>query len=270
MDDFMKSKTLGTTLLIALMTSGCQSTGGLSYPALKHEVFEDPPANIEIQAEIGQPIITRIDGLAWPALKVTEPVSFSFEENKYSLKPGLYRVEGVAPSHSQVNIRDRVVSDSVDVVSSKVALILRNGKCELIPLMIQASSRNDVANPIQDNIKGLLTGERAIFGSPTPTGVSASTIGQPISQKNCFPVYDFNPNQSGSSKQELVYLGQSGDTLRFKYREYFDNLARPAFSNDLTYDISEDNVIGFRGARIEVVNASNTELTYLIQRHMED
>jgi len=29
-------------------------------------------------------------------------------------------------------------------------------------------------------------------------------------------------------------------------------------------------VIGFRGARIEIVDASNIELTYRIRRHMEN
>lgn len=266
----MKSKTLGAMLLIALTTSGCQSTGGLSYPMPKHEVFETPPARIEFRAEIGQPIITRVDGLAQPALKIKDPVSFSFEGNSYSLKSGLYRIEGVAPSYSQVTVRDQVKSDTVDVEGSRVALILRDGQCELIPLMVQASTTNEVANPIQENIKGLISGERAIFGSSTPTGVDSTTTGQPIDQATCFADFDFNPNQPGSSKRELVYLGQSGETLRFKYREYYDNLVRAAFSNDLTYNIAEDNVIGFRGARIEVIEASNTELTYLIRRHMED
>lgn len=266
----MKIMTLGAALLIALTTSGCQSTGGLSYPMLKHEVFETPPTNIEFRAEIGQPIITRVDGLAWPALKINKPVAFEFEENSYRLKPSLYRIEGVAPSYSQVTVRGQVESDNAEVVNSRVALILRGGQCELIPLMIQASASNEVANPIKENIKGLISGERAIFGSSAPTEVDATTNGQPIDQATCFADYDFNPNQPGSSKRELVYLGQSGDTLRFKYREYYDNLVRAAFSNDLTYNIAEDNVIGFRGARIEVIDASNTELTYLIRRHMED
>jgi hypothetical protein len=137
-------------------------------------------------------------------------------------------------------------------------------------MMVQTAAINEVTNPIQENIKGLITGERAIFGAPAPTEVNSNIAGQVIDQAKCFADYDFNPNQPGSSKRELVYLGQSGETLRFKYREYYDNLVRAAFSNDLTYNIAEDNVIGFRGARIEIIDASNTELTYLIRRHMEE
>lgn len=266
----MKGKTTGAILFVALTIVGCQSTNSLSYPVVKHDVFEFPPANIEFQAEIGQPIITRVDGLAWPALKVTDFVSFSFEGNTYTLKPGLYRIDGVAPSYSQATLKDRVESNEAEVSNSRTSLILRDGQCELIPLMVQATPTNKIASPIQENIKGIITGERAIFGTPAPTEVDSSTTGQPIDPGKCFAAYDFNPNQSGSSKRELIYLGQSGETLRFKYREYYDNLVRAAFSNDLTYNIADDTVIGFRGARIEIIDASNTELTYFIRRHMED
>jgi hypothetical protein len=266
----MKAKAKGAILLVALTLAGCQSTGDLSYPVLKHEAFESPPANIEFKAEIGQPIITRVDGFAWPAFKVTDEVPFSFEGTSYSLRPGLYRVDGVTPSYSQATLNGRVASSATDVSNSRVSLILRDGQCEIIPMMVQTAAINEVTNPIQENIKGLITGERAIFGAPAPTEVNSNIAGQVIDQAKCFADYDFNPNQPGSSKRELVYLGQSGETLRFKYREYYDNLVRAAFSNDLTYNIAEDNVIGFRGARIEIIDASNTELTYLIRRHMEE
>lgn len=266
----MRGRTKGAILFVALSTAGCQSTGGLSYPILKHEVFESPPANIEFKAEIGQPIITRVDGLAWPAFQVTEKVPFSYEGTSYSLQPGLYRVDGVSPSYSQTTLNNRVESSDVDVVNSRVSLILRDGQCEIIPHMIQGATTSEVANPMRGNLKGLITGERAIFGGPTPSAVDSGTVGQVIDPAKCFADYDFNPNQPGSSKRELVYLGQSGETLRFKYREYYDNLVRAAFSNDLTYNIADDNVIGFRGARIEIVDASNIELTYRIRRHMEN
>jgi hypothetical protein len=36
-------------------------------------------------------------------------------------------------------------------------------------------------------------------------------------------------------KNELLYQGLDGNTLRIGYREYVDNLARPAFAQELTY-----------------------------------
>jgi hypothetical protein len=65
-------------------------------------------------------------------------------------------------------------------------------------------------------------------------------------------------------RQELVYNGKSGNSIKFTYREYVDNLARPAFTQEAQYDLSESNTIGFKGARIEVIKATNTNIEYKI------
>lgn len=65
-------------------------------------------------------------------------------------------------------------------------------------------------------------------------------------------------------RQELIYNGKSGHTLKFTYREYIDNLARPSFFQDLEYDIEESNIIGFKGLRMEVLNTSNITINYII------
>lgn len=62
--------------------------------------------------------------------------------------------------------------------------------------------------------------------------------------------------------QELIYNGRSGDTLKFIYRELSDNLLRAAFSQDVQYDLSQSSEIGFKNVRLEVIEASNTSITY--------
>lgn len=63
-------------------------------------------------------------------------------------------------------------------------------------------------------------------------------------------------------KQELVYNGKNGDIARFLYREYSGSQARPAFTQELTYDLSESPIIGFRDVRIQILGASNTKIKY--------
>jgi hypothetical protein len=65
-------------------------------------------------------------------------------------------------------------------------------------------------------------------------------------------------------KQEFIYNGRVGNALKFIYREYIDDLARPAFTQDLQYDLSESKTIGFRGLRIEVITATNTNIEYKV------
>lgn len=77
--------------------------------------------------------------------------------------------------------------------------------------------------------------------------------------------------QKHGSKMELVYSGKDGQTLRLSYREYaFGDygviLARPAFTQDLTYDLSTSPEIAFKNLRMVVNSASNNEINYKITR----
>lgn len=74
-------------------------------------------------------------------------------------------------------------------------------------------------------------------------------------------IYDLD---SPGFRQELIYNGRSGDTLKFLYREFSGDMMRPPFSQEVQYDLSESSVVGFRGARLEIVNATNTELQYRV------
>jgi len=70
-------------------------------------------------------------------------------------------------------------------------------------------------------------------------------------------------------KQELIYNGRVGVALKFIYREFLNDYARPAFTQDLQYDLSESKIIGFRGMRIEIINATNTEIEYKVLNYFE-
>jgi hypothetical protein len=64
--------------------------------------------------------------------------------------------------------------------------------------------------------------------------------------------------------QSIIYIGNSKSELRFSYRELIDGMARPAFNVDFSIDINESKEFGFKGALFEVVEATNTKLTYKI------
>lgn len=71
--------------------------------------------------------------------------------------------------------------------------------------------------------------------------------------------------QMDTFRRELVYLGSGGGVLRLAYREYVNGLAREAFGQDATYNIGEGPTeVTFKGARIEVVRADNTGITYRV------
>jgi hypothetical protein len=72
--------------------------------------------------------------------------------------------------------------------------------------------------------------------------------------------------EDGGFQHELIYLGRDGNTLRVRYREYKDNLARPAFTQDLTYPIGKNNIshIVYRNLSIEVKSVELASIQYSI------
>lgn len=79
---------------------------------------------------------------------------------------------------------------------------------------------------------------------------------------NSFKIIDTSFSSPDSFQQSLIYLGKSGTVIKFGYREFFENHARPAFSNEISYDLKESDIIGYKHAKIKVISATNTEITY--------
>jgi hypothetical protein len=89
-----------------------------------------------------------------------------------------------------------------------------------------------------------------------------------ISKADCAPA-DYSIERSttfkpASFQQTLLYNGKIGNRITLAYREFTDNMARPAFNNEVTYDLSESMTLGYKGARLQVVKATNTEITYKV------
>lgn len=72
-----------------------------------------------------------------------------------------------------------------------------------------------------------------------------------------------------SFKRELVYTGISQNTISVLYREYMDDMARPAFSQELKYDLSQGDIIGFKGSRFQVIKANNTSIKYKVIKYLD-
>jgi hypothetical protein len=90
---------------------------------------------------------------------------------------------------------------------------------------------------------------------------------------NFIPAPDFvvkpttasRPLERTGFQRELVYTGlSSGSTISLQYRELLDNMNRPILTQELKYDIGRSRTIGFKDARIEVVDAGNTSIRYRV------
>lgn len=70
-------------------------------------------------------------------------------------------------------------------------------------------------------------------------------------------------------KYEFLYNGRNETELFFTYREFTNDMARPAFTQNVRYSVAESNTIGFKTLMLEVIRATNQDITYIIKRGFE-
>ena len=63
--------------------------------------------------------------------------------------------------------------------------------------------------------------------------------------------------------QELIYTGLENNVIKFSYREFVNDMARPAFTLNPTYN-KDDKKIRFKGAFFEILECNNQSITYKI------
>ena len=107
-----------------------------------------------------------------------------------------------------------------------------------------------------DNMDRRIFWERPSFNSvPVTVAIEPTTV---------------NAFESDSFQQELIYNGRNGNNVKFLYRELSNNMMRQPFSQEIQYDLNDGNTVGFKGARIEIIEANNTSLKYKLVQSFPD
>lgn len=82
---------------------------------------------------------------------------------------------------------------------------------------------------------------------------------------------DFKKNDlciaPNSFERVIEYNGKSGEILNFTYREFSNNIARQAFTTDFTVDLTESSTFRYKGASIEVLEATNNKIDYIVLKN---
>jgi hypothetical protein len=88
--------------------------------------------------------------------------------------------------------------------------------------------------------------------------------------------YEIKPSigvpKKDSFKYEALYQGKQGNKIKVSFREFSLNetsdafMIRPAFTQDIDYELNKNGttIIGFKGLRIEVLKATNMDITYKV------
>jgi len=114
-----------------------------------------------------------------------------------------------------------------------------------------------VQNPIADPVRALSLGKQS--GSQLCV---VTVFGGTECYEGKFSRKRHASESSDSFQQTLIYSGRIGNKVNISYREFSNNTARPAFNNDVEYDLSTSNVIGYKGAKLAIIKADNSSITY--------
>jgi hypothetical protein len=78
------------------------------------------------------------------------------------------------------------------------------------------------------------------------------------------------PDKNGI-KRELLYQGKSNKVIKIVYREFVQNMARPAFTQELQYTLDKLPMeISFKKSIIKVTSADNKSIQYIVYSKFGD
>ena len=58
--------------------------------------------------------------------------------------------------------------------------------------------------------------------------------------------------------------------LSFTYSEFYGGLAKETFNREFKLDLDDGSVFGYKGAIVEVIEATNMAIRYKVIRNFED
>lgn len=227
------SRTVGFLFVmpVALAVSACAPRMDMVTTPPSYETVLTPPIGETAEAQVGDTLFTMRHAISSPAIQFRSACAFS---EKFD-RPGTGTVEYKVDSGA-VFTRDNI-SNGVPGYCGTAS--------QLTPPFGSVPIHHCVA----------INGENLV---PFPKS-------ERIVQSDCrVDVTQVSVDAQDNFKRELLYNGKSGTTIRLSYREFVRDLARPAFTQDLSYDIGTDRIIGFKGARFEVIDASNTAIHYKV------
>lgn len=131
------------------------------------------------------------------------------------------------------------------------------------------------------------TGVVGFFGDRNVDGCLVDTKGSQVFDRSTFPDYDryfqlstpvpYEVTETEGVteaepefKVQFLYQGLSKGAVKIAYREFINGMARPAFDQDVSYELESDGTgtIGFKGMRIRVLKANGHSITYILEQPM--
>lgn len=220
-------KKLYIVACVTLIAASCSVSKSIP---LKFRIYDEPAINATQSRELGETLLTKGEEYYQTAVQITEMSETDFNISMVKYPYGVGDVLPLRGSNKDWNLYYKDIE---------------KGTYALYYFGVAINKKNpNIKRPFLDSSNGFASKRMDAFSVKETTYTNQDC-------PKCF-------------KKELVYNGKVGNNMKFIYREYIENLARPSFTQEMQYDLSESNIIGFKGARLEVEKATNTNITYKV------
>lgn len=214
---------------VGLLTITACATPQMNYVPLA-QPFSRPPLNAEVTVSVGEEMLSQGNVITRSGILLRSTVQIS----GYTLSPGFYPTTGS--------------DQKADFYGFQMAAMPGQANYGVL-------TRNFLVDPPQSIM--IKKGTRSIC---VVTVFNLYACRDNLS----FETTTNSVSTESSFQQTLIYSGRIGDKVNISYREFSGSLARPAFNNDVEYDLSTSSEIAYRGARLKIVRADNASITYLV------
>lgn len=228
--------------MLAILVTGC-ATSSWKPADYSSKVVNAPSLNVESQAEVGQSMVST-------AMKTTGSAISIDHEIVPAVAYGLRRFTLTIP-----------------------AGILRSSGSDANGEYYQSATRLSRKHNFESN-DTVIGGVFIPYDTKKPSGIYWEIAANIDAIHHSYPGIDYKTTtyeeiSKTGFKRELVYSGVSQNTISILYREFQSDMARPAFSQELKYDLAQGSAIGYKGARFEVIKANNTGIVYKVLKALD-
>lgn len=124
--------------------------------------------------------------------------------------------------------------------------------------------RSEVGHGIKVDTNGVLLDVHPYINTLGWHNNKLTNVGYNVGDKLFEPQIKTEKAETGSFKIEIIYSGLQENNLRAIYKEYKDDIARPAFYQELSYNLNKSKIIRYKQFKIEIINATNENLEYIV------
>ena len=231
---------------VVVVLAGCGTTSNIKVVHVPSQVIHTPPIDVETEAEIGQTIVSKSNLTIYPAVSIGQDTSELIKQNILN-----NRWSGTTTVHAGTFRKTSEDPEGSFFPDPMGTFQFAGGT---IKCVCGVFVPNNLAKP-----PVLFTYHNTVGATGFEFGVVPVVL-----TKTTHEVWG-----KDSLKKELIYGGLSQKTIAISYREFADGTARPAFTQELKYDLAEGDVIGFRGARFQVIKATNTSIKYKVIKALD-